>query len=736
MDTEEGRIIRENPLRILGVYSDTPKKEIVANLGKLRAFSKTGKKLSFESDFTSLLGTVNRAVDSIEKAYNDIALPKDKLQFGMFWFMKHTDNDKIALDCLKRGDPNEAMSIIQKKGNYSGVVNMAVLALIMKRWDIALYSYAYLLESPSRRGALVKALTDSEVYYSEEDLAEFISSKLIQDFPNAHWLEQIRHENVELGEKIYPFKSRFENSKLLRTIESKSIAILKKDIDEALAKASSVSREDASANLSMAAMIEDKCKHSLWELRLELGKEDITYTKYADAIANQVLNHCINYYNHCNDNPNKAKDILKYLQFARRIAVGPSTVKRCRENLFFIKKECEKIPPQEIESYINSMKKTMDSYCGHNSIDLSGCLGKLEGDLHYIEKEVGAESVFYKEAASNIVFFIFGEIVDDINQKLESYKNSYLDKDFKLSSLKSTLTTYRSIVFYLSRYCLTEESQKYYNKNRNAFLSLYLKFNSFSSTSGISNAIPYIGKVEGQRIAADLNRDNSVSSKKKAGLDDKPTIVLLIALITVFLALVLSWVLGNNRNQQANNGTEYAQIDDDTLLVDTVAAEDFQNEDYLQNESSEYEVIWYKTGDRPFIDYYGKGKYDKSSHNVLKIKNGSTSDAVVFLETLSGNKVRHVYICQNESFKMIQIPGGKYIIKVLQGNEWNPDKYNGEGFPYGGFMRDVSMLKSNHSDPFDYPSSSSGQYGTYEITLYKVVNGNLQTETIDASEVF
>jgi len=77
MKSEEGRIIINNPLRILGVYSDTPKKEIVANLGKLRAFAKTGKVLTFDTDFTSFLGPVDRSIEMIEMANNAISLPKD-----------------------------------------------------------------------------------------------------------------------------------------------------------------------------------------------------------------------------------------------------------------------------------------------------------------------------------------------------------------------------------------------------------------------------------------------------------------------------------------------------------------------------------------------------------------------------------------------------------------------------------------------------------------------------------
>lgn len=75
-------------------------------------------------------------------------------------------------------------------------------------------------------------------------------------------------------------------------------------------------------------------------------------------------------------------------------------------------------------------------------------------------------------------------------------------------------------------------------------------------------------------------------------------------------------------------------------------------------------------------------------------------------------------------------------MKVMQGNSWNPDKYNGDGAPSGGFMEDNSISKSEENDPFVYPSSSSQKYREYSITLYKVRNGNMASENIDESELF
>ena len=146
--------------------------------------------------------------------------------------------------------------------------------------------------------------------------------------------------------------------------------------------------------------------------------------------------------------------------------------------------------------------------------------------------------------------------------------------------------------------------------------------------------------------------------------------------------------------------------------------------------------VHYQTGDLPFKLFYGFGKYDKETMNSLLIKNGSETDAVVFLESLSGSKIRHAYVQKGDDFKMVEIPGGKYIVKVLQGDMWKSNKNNGKYAPKGGFTKNVSMSMSMKDDPFDYPDPKSGHYYDYEITLYKVSYGNLHTEDINESEMF
>lgn len=44
------KLLSHNPYRILGVYSNSPKKDMLSNINKMKAFLKVGKTISFPLD--------------------------------------------------------------------------------------------------------------------------------------------------------------------------------------------------------------------------------------------------------------------------------------------------------------------------------------------------------------------------------------------------------------------------------------------------------------------------------------------------------------------------------------------------------------------------------------------------------------------------------------------------------------------------------------------------------------
>ena len=53
-------LLQHNPYRLLGVYSNSPTKERLANHNRMKAFLKVGKPVSFPLDLTQYLGSIER----------------------------------------------------------------------------------------------------------------------------------------------------------------------------------------------------------------------------------------------------------------------------------------------------------------------------------------------------------------------------------------------------------------------------------------------------------------------------------------------------------------------------------------------------------------------------------------------------------------------------------------------------------------------------------------------------
>jgi hypothetical protein len=159
------------------------------------------------------------------------------------------------------------------------------------------------------------------------------------------------------------------------------------------------------------------------------------------------------------------------------------------------------------------------------------------------------------------------------------------------------------------------------------------------------------------------------------------------------------------------------------------------------DDALKYEDNRLNNGDNPYASFYGEGNYSSGSLSQITIKNGTDQDAVVLFQDVDTKEViRNVYVRANSNFISTEIPQGIYEMKVSYGNGWNPLKNNGENNPVGGFVLNISYSKAVSSkDYFDMrteETSSGYNYPTYEVTLHKVVDGNMQTKNITQHDFF
>ncbi|SDM53381.1 DnaJ domain-containing protein [Catalinimonas alkaloidigena] len=142
------------------------------------------------------------------------------------------------------------------------------------------------------------------------------------------------------------------------------------------------------------------------------------------------------------------------------------------------------------------------------------------------------------------------------------------------------------------------------------------------------------------------------------------------------------------------------------------------------------------TGDSPYDNYFGKGIYDKNYYNQITIQNGQDADVVVCLTNYNSNKtIRNEYIRAGDSFKMTSIPNGTYYIKTFYGNDWNPDALV-MGRITGFFDTSPGFSQSAQYDDLIRLQQTQEGYSIYEITLYPVVGGNMESQPITAGDFF
>ena len=142
-----------------------------------------------------------------------------------------------------------------------------------------------------------------------------------------------------------------------------------------------------------------------------------------------------------------------------------------------------------------------------------------------------------------------------------------------------------------------------------------------------------------------------------------------------------------------------------------------------------------RNGHSPYDRYFGKGIYNNSTKNILYVKTPSNRDIVFLLvDYYSKEIIRNEYIRAGSRFDMTGIPYGTYSFKYFAGNDWSDDYPMFNGKFLGGFTDQRTYFKSDKAE--DLIEFERGYIQSYELTLYGVQNGNLETETTSEGEFF
>ena len=456
-------ILQNNPYRLLGVYSNSPTKERLANHNRMKAFLKVGKPVSFPLDLPQYLSSINRTEVSITDSDAKLTLPKDQILYAQFWFVKMTPLDDVAFNHLIAGEIDKAEDIWRKRECASSLQNRIVCALMRGKYAGAISLAETLYCNTQYINQLVAAVVGMEGNINVSDLTfsfidvlcdEIGANNLLSFITNATWKDYIKDKAVK------PIISH---------------------IQDAIDVAHKSKGKGPAARLEEGRTLMRSTKDMLSDLRRLLSVSDIQYEVIADKLAQEILQCGIDYYNNTNDDdaPHNAMILQKY---ALSVAVGNLVKNRCKENVDTL----EKVGPEyavrnEIKFLMNIIKQLRgegghDKYSiimfglVHSISDVQGLVVKSIPYINRMEEKLGSSDDLYIKVTSAVVSAAVNAIVEIINMKqVSAFGNA--------NGLKPVISAAISAMGIIGNIEMDTMTRQYYNSNNSTLVSMNRRLN-------------------------------------------------------------------------------------------------------------------------------------------------------------------------------------------------------------------------------------------------------------------
>jgi hypothetical protein len=498
-------VLKNNPFRILGVWSNSSDREIRANQSKMKVLSKIGRSASFGPDAvlpicisdyvelyrkrkeylerekpsfismrmrvlkekkeqTNLLNEAERASamfpewkqlperskESVSIALQRIASEKDKLKYAFFWFCCATDRDIDAIKLLSAREWKEAQAIWEAGKNYSALINLAVMHWIEGNYSSAIKLCLNVIHTTEYRQEFVCDICTEKSQFSEEELSQIFLDSLF-DFPRS----EISLYEICDAVPVCSINSLFDDPyRDAEYVKGKLCNILRSPIDKAL----SVAENDANDFNKNRRSFEEAIRVTDNQLMLighVIKEADYQYKMLCDDAAGKMLELAISCNNNNVDGSNeiKASDMaLTLAAKANNIACDNALRERCHKNveIFASNKVLGELDAIFVSGGLKNRTITQ----------IEEIRKKVFVKLGKIKNERGVDNVWYEKITDVVVNRFLNEIIDICNG----------DRNHRTASDAQVLLKK------LAQLPMTEETKNRFDKNVQ-ILGLYIYFN-------------------------------------------------------------------------------------------------------------------------------------------------------------------------------------------------------------------------------------------------------------------
>ena len=391
-------IVLHNPYRLLGVYANSAKRDIVANKGRATAFLKVNRPVEYPLDLKGVLPPLTRTQELMDEAEAHLAVAKEQIKYTQFWFLKITPLDDIAFNHLLAGNMAGAIEIWSKQDTLSSLQNKLVCYLIENKPWLAVKVAENLYEK------------FGDIYINKIDAnctLQLSATDLLHQFIDSLGKEvgMSKLLGYELGGETKTY------------ISNQTIGPLISKISSEVDKAKKVDHKAPKARIEAARKLVANTKEAISQLKSILPTTDSQYQMIADKLGLEILQCGIDYFNNTEDDeaPHTAMKIQKY---ALSIVVGTLAKQRCEENVKILQKIIDELPPKEVVTEDRTIKAELSKFVRlPDKISYAiTLLNNTKPHLHSIKQKLGKTNEYYLKISTQVVGNALHNVIEEVNE--------------------------------------------------------------------------------------------------------------------------------------------------------------------------------------------------------------------------------------------------------------------------------------------------------------------------------
>lgn len=382
-------MLLDNPFHVLGLPADCTAKELTQRESRIRAYVEVGKPLLFDEDL--LFPKCKRNAGTVSVASTALQDAGQRLKAGMFWFTRSGLLDDAGFDILSAEGPVSALLHWHKVAEreqvtaryISSVSNYATLCTLLPLvlpWDqmkegVMPIGFKTRQQMVYRGLALKAALlgnTAEEVLRGHlvavtDEMTGSDIQRAVDQFGLAvkELVDECRKYGVTLAMSQVA-KSLGQGGARCAGLMEPFVNEHRQDLEDALSECESSRSSSRSQGLKSGKKLLARAKSSLKELKRITGSDDLVYQSFVDRVVEEVLQGCIDAFNHAMDNDTESVKLVEEIEDVMgklgELEAGPRVAERLRENRRIILNQKEGIRKNNLMP--GSLKRWMKEALG------------------------------------------------------------------------------------------------------------------------------------------------------------------------------------------------------------------------------------------------------------------------------------------------------------------------------------------------------------------------------------